>query len=35
MLGQGLGLLIYARNIYFIWRHRRQGEAPQALKAAE
>jgi lipid-A-disaccharide synthase-like uncharacterized protein len=35
MLGQGLGLLIYARNIYFIWRHKRQGETPQALKAAE
>ncbi|MGO9544464.1 MAG: lipid-A-disaccharide synthase N-terminal domain-containing protein [Rhodomicrobium sp.] len=35
MLGQGLGLGIYARNIYFIWRHKRQGETPEALKAAE
>jgi lipid-A-disaccharide synthase-like uncharacterized protein len=22
ILGQGLGVLIYLRNIYFIWRHR-------------
>jgi lipid-A-disaccharide synthase-like uncharacterized protein len=35
MLGQALGLGIYARNIYFIWRYKRVGEAPKALKAAE
>jgi lipid-A-disaccharide synthase-like uncharacterized protein len=35
MLGQALGLGIYARNIYFIWRHKRKGESPQHLKAAE
>jgi len=23
ILGQGLGVFIYLRNIYFIWRHRR------------
>ena len=22
MLGQGLGIFIYLRNIYFVWRHR-------------
>lgn len=35
MLGQALGLVIYARNIHFIWLHKRRSEAPQALKAAE
>ncbi len=35
MLGQGLGLVIYARNIYFIWLHKRQGREPEGLKAAE
>jgi lipid-A-disaccharide synthase-like uncharacterized protein len=35
ILGQALGLGIYARNIYFIWRHKRQGGAAEALKAAE
>ena len=25
IMGQGMGLIIYARNIYFIWRKRRQG----------
>jgi lipid-A-disaccharide synthase-like uncharacterized protein len=34
MLGQGLGLIIYARNIYFIWLHKRQREG-EALKPAE
>jgi lipid-A-disaccharide synthase-like uncharacterized protein len=28
--GQGLGLFIYLRNIYFIMRERRQAEAPAA-----
>lgn len=23
ILGQGMGLVIYSRNIYFIWRHKR------------
>jgi lipid-A-disaccharide synthase-like uncharacterized protein len=35
MLGQGLGLLIYGRNIYFIWRNKREAGTAQALKAAE
>ncbi len=35
MLGQALGLGIYARNIYFIWRNKRLGEINEALKAAE
>jgi lipid-A-disaccharide synthase-like uncharacterized protein len=35
MLGQGLGLIIYARNIYFIMRHKRLGARTQHLKAAE
>lgn len=29
ILGQGLGLIIYARNIYFIWREK-NGKAPHA-----
>ncbi|MEA2927772.1 MAG: hypothetical protein QOG38_200 [Hyphomicrobiales bacterium] len=28
--GQGLGLFIYLRNLYFIMRDRRQAEAPAA-----
>lgn len=24
ILGQGLGLIIYSRNIYFIWTHKRE-----------
>jgi lipid-A-disaccharide synthase-like uncharacterized protein len=35
MLGQALGLGIYARNIYFIWLHKREGGGAEALKAAE
>ncbi len=27
ILGQGMGLLIYARNIYFIFKERRSGRA--------
>ncbi len=26
ILGQAFGLMVYARNIYFIWTHRRTGE---------
>ena len=26
ILGQAFGLLVYARNIYFIWSERRAGE---------
>lgn len=25
MFGQGLGLLIYLRNLYFVWNHKKQG----------
>jgi lipid-A-disaccharide synthase-like uncharacterized protein len=32
MLGQGTGLIIYARNIYFIWLGKR---APEAVNAAQ
>lgn len=35
ILGQALGLGIYARNIYFIWHHKRECKVPEALKAAE
>ncbi|HYD65880.1 lipid-A-disaccharide synthase N-terminal domain-containing protein [Azospirillum sp.] len=28
MFGQGLGLLIYFRNLYFVWTHKREGAAP-------
>jgi lipid-A-disaccharide synthase-like uncharacterized protein len=37
MLGQGSGLFIYARNLHFIRRSRREGEAVmhQGLKPAE
>jgi lipid-A-disaccharide synthase-like uncharacterized protein len=34
MLGQGLGLFIYARNLWLIRRERR-GEAPPAMGAAQ
>ncbi len=30
MFGQGLGLLIYLRNIYFIWIHKKQGDSGAA-----
>ena len=30
ILGQGMGLLIYARNIHFIWRQKRAGNGEQA-----
>ena len=34
MLGQGTGLLIYARNIYFIWQQRgRQGASSDGAAA--
>jgi lipid-A-disaccharide synthase-like uncharacterized protein len=35
ILGQALGLGIYSRNIYWIWRHKRGGETSSSLKAAE
>jgi lipid-A-disaccharide synthase-like uncharacterized protein len=34
MLGQGTGLLIYGRNIYFIWANRREGLAEVAPRPA-
>ena len=30
IMGQGMGLLIYARNIHFIWRNKRAGNDEQA-----
>lgn len=30
ILGQGTGLLIYARNIYFIWSHKKETAAAEA-----
>jgi lipid-A-disaccharide synthase-like uncharacterized protein len=27
MFGQGLGLIIYFRNLYFVWTHKRDGAA--------
>lgn len=27
ILGQGLGVFIYLRNIYFVWRHKRVSDA--------
>ena len=27
MLGQGLGIVIYARNLYFVWTHKRTDPA--------
>jgi lipid-A-disaccharide synthase-like uncharacterized protein len=35
MLGQGLGLFIYARNIYLIWLHKVRRTGTAGLKAAE
>jgi lipid-A-disaccharide synthase-like uncharacterized protein len=35
MLGQFLGLFIYARNIYLIWLHKRLASRIVALSAAE
>ena len=35
MLGQLMGLFIYARNIYLIWLHRRRQALPPGMKAAE
>jgi lipid-A-disaccharide synthase-like uncharacterized protein len=35
MAGQGLGLFIYARNIYLIWLHKRNEAGAPSLKAAE
>ena len=32
MLGQGMGLMIYARNIHFIWRTKREDEAAKSTK---
>ncbi len=35
ILGQGTGLLIYARNIHFIWRHKAlEAEAARSPKIA-
>ncbi|PWE32197.1 lipid A biosynthesis [Maritimibacter sp. 55A14] len=31
ILGQGFGLLVYSRNIYFIWAARRGGGEPPEL----
>lgn len=28
MLGQGMGLVIYIRNIYFVWSHKKSEAAP-------
>lgn len=30
MFGQGLGLIIYFRNLYFVWTHKRDGAAGDA-----
>jgi lipid-A-disaccharide synthase-like uncharacterized protein len=30
IVGQAAGLVIYARNLYFIWRHKRQPVATEA-----
>ena len=35
MLGQGLGLFIYARNIYFISLNKKEATAAQGLTAAQ
>ncbi len=35
MLGQGAGLVIYGRNIHFIWRHRRAQTGAPAREPAE
>lgn len=35
MFGQGLGLIIYGRNLYFVWTHKRaNGSAPDAAGKA-
>lgn len=31
MLGQGLGLLIYLRNLYFIWTHKKTEDGVAAM----
>ncbi|MBK1839622.1 lipid-A-disaccharide synthase N-terminal domain-containing protein [Azospirillum sp. YIM B02556] len=31
MLGQGMGLVIYARNVYFVWSHKRSQAAGDAV----
>lgn len=28
MFGQGLGLIIYFRNLYFVWNHKKSGGEP-------
>ena len=35
ILGQGMGLIIYSRNIYFIWRSKRQAAEGAAKIPAE
>jgi lipid-A-disaccharide synthase-like uncharacterized protein len=35
MAGQGLGLFVYARNIYLIWLHKKNEAGAPRLKAAE
>jgi lipid-A-disaccharide synthase-like uncharacterized protein len=35
MLGQGLGLFVYARNIYLIWLHKRNEASAPGLRPAE
>jgi lipid-A-disaccharide synthase-like uncharacterized protein len=30
IVGQAAGLVIYSRNIYFVWRHKRQAVATEA-----
>ena len=33
ILGQGFGLLVYSRNIYFLWRYGSSDPAPQAPRS--
>ncbi|MGI9386225.1 MAG: lipid-A-disaccharide synthase N-terminal domain-containing protein [Methyloligellaceae bacterium] len=35
ILGQGMGLIIYSRNIYFIWRAKKLGNPEQSKVPAE
>lgn len=35
ILGQGMGLIIYSRNIYFIWRSKRQAREETVKAPAE
>lgn len=35
ILGQGAGLVIYSRNVYFIWTHKRAAAAPGAADPAK